>query len=113
MKKHIKRLLLTATILLALIGVTGLTAYAAGYIQWGGTQDYGLTLQHLDVTQDGIVKLKETRDGLIIERNQLQDDLRGAGQSNEQLENIIRNKDNEIDSLEQEIVALEKRVADG
>ncbi len=48
MKKTIKRIALTITILLALIGAAGTVALASGYITWGGSEDYSETLATLE-----------------------------------------------------------------
>ena len=99
MKKTIKRIALTITILLALFGATTGIALASGYITWNGTQDYQETLINLNLISERGRELKSERDEL--------------GNSNEQLQNVIKDKDNKIDSLEQDIEALEKRINDG
>lgn len=113
MKKITKRLLVTFTILFALFGAGVSVAWAAGYINWGGTQNYELALVHMDNTQAGINDLKRVRDNLIVERDELQSKLNVTGQENEQLNNQIKDLENTIDSLEQDIVALEKRIEGG
>ena len=96
MKKAIKRIALTITILLALIGATGTVALASGDIQWSGSQDFQQTLVNLN---------------LISERGQeLQSDNENIGRELEQAGNRLKDKDNQINALEQEIEALEKRV---
>ena len=99
MKKAIKRIALTITILLALIGATGTVALASGDIQWSGSQDFQQTLVNLN---------------LISERGQeLQSDNENINRELEQTNNRLLDKDNQINALEQEIEALEKRVDDG
>ena len=96
MKKTIKRIALTLTILLALFGATTGIALAANYITWNGTQDFQQTLDNLN---------------LISERGQeLQSDNENITRELEQTQNRLLDKDNQINALEQEIEALEKRV---
>src|SRR5699024_10485966 len=96
MKKTIKRIALTITILLALIGATGTIALASGYITWNGTQDFQQTLANLN---------------LISERGrELTADNENINRELEQTRNQLLDKDNQINALEQEIEALEKRV---
>ena len=96
MKKAIKRITLTITILLALIGATGTVALASGYIQWSGSSDFQQTLANLN---------------LISERGrELTADNENINRELEQTRNQLLDKDNKINALEQEIEALEKRV---
>lgn len=96
MKKTIKRIALTITILLALIGATGTVAFASGYITWNGTQDFQQTLINLN---------------LISERGrELKSDNENINRELEQTRNQLLDKDNKINALEQQIEALEKRV---
>ena len=95
MKKTIKRITLTITILLALIGATGTVALASGYIQWSGSSDFQQTLINLN---------------LISERGrELKSDNENINRELEQTRNQLLDKDNQINALEQEIEALEKR----
>jgi len=96
MKKTIKRIALTITILLALIGATGTVALASGYITWGGSQDFQQTLENLDLISDHGRELKSDNENIARELEQ-------AG-------NRLKDKDNQINALEQEIEALEKRI---
>ena len=96
MKKLIKRIALTITILFALIGATGTVALASGYIQWSGSSDFQQTLANLN---------------LISERGrELKSDNENINRELEQTRNQLLDKDNQINALEQEIEALEKRV---
>ena len=96
MKKTIKRIALTITILFALIGATGTVALASGYIQWSGSSDFQQTLANLN---------------LISERGrELKSDNENINRELEQTRNQLLDKDNRINALEQEIEALEKRV---
>ena len=95
MKKTIKRIALTITILFALIGATGTVALASGYIQWAGSSDFQQTLANLN---------------LIRERGrELTADNENINRELEQTRNQLLDKDNQINALEQEIEALEKR----
>lgn len=96
MKKTIKRIALTITILLALIGATGTVALASGYITWNGTQDFQQTLANLNLISDRGRELKVNNENINREL--------------EQTRNQLLDKDNRINALEQEIEALEKRV---
>ena len=94
MKKTIKRIALTITILLALIGATGTVALAANFITWNGTQDFQQTLANLN---------------LISERGrELTADNENINRELEQMNNKLLDKDNQINALEQEIEALKK-----
>lgn len=108
-----KKFMTTLIVLFALLGFSGTVAYAAGYITWGGTNDYHMTLEHMDNIEIGINDLKQARSTLISERDNLVNELNNSNQSNEQLSNHIIDLGNQIDSLEQDIVALEKRISDG
>ena len=96
MKKTIKRTVLAFTILFALIGATVTVAFASGYITWGGTPDFEQTLINLDLISERGRELKANNEGINREL--------------EQTRNQLLDKDNKINSLEQEIEALEKRV---
>ena len=94
MKKTIKRIALTITILLALIGATGTVALASGYIQWSGSSDFQQTLANLN---------------LISERGrELTADNENINRELEQTRNQLLDKDNQINALEQETDALKK-----
>ena len=96
MKKTIKRIALTITILLALIGATGTVALASGYITWNGTQDFQQTLANLNLISERGRELKANNENINREL--------------EQTRNQLLDKDNRINALEQEIEALEKRL---
>ena len=96
MKKTIKRIALTITILLALIGATGTVALASGYIQWSGSSDFQQTLANLNLISERGRELKASNENINREL--------------EQTRNQLLDKDNQINALEQEIEALEKRV---
>ena len=99
MKKVLKRIALTLTILFALFGATTGIAFANGYIQWSGSSDFQQTLDNLN---------------LISERGrELATDNENINRELEQARNQLLDKDNRINALEQEIEALEKRVDDG
>src|SRR5699024_8593913 len=86
MKKTIKRIALTITILLALIGATGTIAFAANYITWNGSQDFQQTLANLN---------------LISERGrELTADNENINRELEQTRNQLLDKDNQINALE-------------
>src|SRR5690625_1000862 len=95
MKQPIKLIALTITILLALFGATTGIALASGYIQWGGSQDFQQTLINLNLISERGRELKANNEGINREL--------------EQVRNQLLDKDNKINSLEQEIEALEKR----
>src|SRR5699024_4831080 len=96
MKKTIKRIALTITILLALIGATGTVALAANYITWNGTQDFQQTLVKLNLISERGRELKVNNGNINREL--------------EQRRNQLLDKDNKINAPETEIEALEKRV---
>ena len=96
MKKIIKRLLLTLTILLALFGATTGIALAANYITWNGSNDFQQTLINLNLISERGRELKTNNENINREL--------------EQTRNQLLDKDNQINALEQEIEALEKRV---
>lgn len=96
MKKHLKRLAVTVTVLFALLGATGTVALASGYITWGGSQDFQQTLDNLNLISERGRELKSSNENINREL--------------EQTRNQLLDKDNQIVSLEQKIEALEKRV---
>src|SRR5690625_5873087 len=96
MKKTIKRTVLAITILFALIGGTVTVACSSGYITRGGTPDFEQTIVNLDLISKRGRELKANNEGINREL--------------EQMRNQLLDKDNKINSLEQEIEALEKRV---
>ena len=99
MKKTMKRVAVTGTVLLALFGAGTGIAFASGYITWGGTQDFEQTLINLN---------------LISERGQeMKSNNENINRDLEQKNNQLLDKDNQIDSLNQQIEALEKRIESG
>lgn len=96
MKKHLKRLAVTVTVLFALFGATTGIALASGYIQWGGTADFEQTLINLNLISERGRELKSNNENINREL--------------EQATNRLKDKDNQINALEQEIEALEKRI---
>ena len=78
MKKSIKRIITALVVLFALIGAGGVTAFAANYIQWGGTSAY----QNILVTLE---QIKTKGQGLKTERDE-------SKRSNEQLVNQLKTK---------------------
>ena len=96
MKKTMKRIAVTGTVLLALFGAGTGIALASGYITWGGTQDFEQTLINLNLIGERGQELKTANENI--------------GRELEQKHNELLDKDNQIDSLEQEIEALEKRI---
>ena len=96
MKKTIKRIALTLTVLLALFGAGTGVALASGYITWGGSNDFQQTLINLNLISERGRELKSNNENINREL--------------EQTKNKVLDKENEIDSLNQQIEALEKRV---
>lgn len=96
MKKRFS--ILTVSVIVFLTLATGALAGAA-YINWNGTNDYHTTLENLNLIDQRGQELKTERDNL--------------GSSNEQLQNVIRDKENIIRDKENEIEALEKRISNG
>ena len=99
MKKTMKRIAVTGTVLLALFGAGTGIAFASGYITWGGTQDFEQTLINLNLISEHGRELKAGNENINREL--------------EQKHNELLDKDNQIDSLNQQIEALEKRVEGG
>lgn len=98
MKKHIKNILLTLIVLFTLLGIGGTVAFASGYIQWGGSDDYHEVLNNLKLIKDS--------------GNKLKGDLNNANHSNEELKVIIQQKEVIIQQKEHEISNLEKEIDD-
>ena len=120
MKKTMKRLAITTMALFALLGAGGTIAYASGYISWAGTADYQQTLVNLGLIADRGDQLQTDKQNLITEKNnlvteyeQLVAESQNTNRENEQLLNVIKDKENQSDILEQQIEALDKRIADG
>ena len=99
MKKTIKRIGITLLAGFALLGAGTTVAFASGYIQWGGSQDFQQTLINLNLISERGRELKANNENTNREL--------------EQTRNQLLDKDNQINALEQEIEALEKRVEGG
>lgn len=103
MKKLIKRTTITLVAVFALISFGGTALAASGYINWNGTDAYQNILVTLESISNRGKELKSERDT--------------ANQSNEQLinqikdkENVIKDKENAIKAKEQEIIAKQKEI---
>lgn len=95
MKKLIKRIAIATVVLLALIGTSGIVAFASGYITWGGTEDYEATkvdLEELDTKRGQIVTNLNDARKLINSQNDLIDSQKET----------ISKKENKITELEKD-----------
>ena len=99
MKNFVKKGLITLGTVFALLGVGGTVAFASGYITWNGTQDFQQTIANLNLISERGRKLKESNESI--------------NRDLEQTRNQLLDKDNKIDSLEQNIEALEKKINGG
>lgn len=119
MKKLIKRTTVTVIVLFAVLGLGAAYALAAGYIQWGGTDDYHTTLDNLNLIEQAGNRLKTERNTLRGQKQTLETeketlirDVERVGRDNEQMNNRILDLENQIDSLNQTIVAKDKEIKD-
>ena len=90
--KILKKVIYTAATVFALLGIGGVTAFAAGYIQWGGTADYNKTISNLEAIQDKGRALKD----VIKDKNKA---IADKERQVEEKENIIAEKEKEIENL--------------
>lgn len=118
MKKKI-----TVTIVAVIAGLTifvGGVYAGATYIQWAGTPNYEQALEHINQYSERGQEIIGERDQAQVSLEETIIDRDSAQRENEQLnnaigdlENTILDKDNHIDSLNQDIKALEERVEGG
>lgn len=120
MKKFMKRMTVTLTVLFAVLGLGTTIAFAGNYIQWNGTQDFIEALENLTQIERAGSDLKVDLDmaegesrALRVEMEKLQEERNTLNGWNQELKNKVKDKDNKIDSLEQDIEALEKRIDSG
>lgn len=120
MKKNIKQLIATVTVGLALVGAGGLTAFAAGYVTWGGTEDFESLMSNLQTIGGKATGLKDQNEKQANEIAGLKADnknkdnqlLEKDGQISDK-DNQISDKNNQIKALEQDIEDLQERVDGG
>ncbi|HJA90099.1 MAG TPA: hypothetical protein H9948_04835 [Candidatus Jeotgalibaca merdavium] len=91
--KLIKRI---TVILMAMIIMATGVAFASGYITWNGSNNYNQTIINLDAINTRGQELKSERDL--------------ANASNEQLQNIIRDKENVIRDKDNQIIAKQNEI---
>jgi uncharacterized protein YecE (DUF72 family) len=103
MKKIGKQIVKMVVILLAILGLGTTVLATGGYIQWSGTEDFNEAMENLNLIEQRGVELKNERDMANATNEQLQNIIRDK-------ENIIRDKDNLITAKEQEILAKEQEI---
>lgn len=96
MKKVIKKTIITFVAVFALIGFGGTALAASGYINWNGTSAYQNILITLESIKNRGQELKSERDA--------------SNQSNEQLINQLKDKENVIKDKENQLAAKQKEI---
>ena len=94
MKKHLKRLAVTVTVIFAFLGAGFTVAFASGYVNWGGTEAYRELLVNLDLFRSEGIVIINHRDAVIAERNE-----------------TIKEKENKITELEKSVTTGENELA--
>ena len=94
MKKSRKQLLKVVAIAFMIIGISTTALAAGGYITWNGSPDFHEAMENLNLIGERGNILKGERDM--------------ANATNEQLQNVIKDKDNLINAKDQEIAAKEQ-----
>lgn len=84
-----------------IIMATGV-AFASGYITWNGSNNYNQTIINLDAINTRGQELKSERDLANASNEQLQNIIRDK-------ENVIRDKDNQITAKQNEIEQLKNQ----
>ena len=97
--KLIKRI---TVILMAMIIMATGVAFASGYITWNGSNNYNQTIINLDAINTRGQELKSERDLANASNEQLQNIIRDK-------ENVIREKDNQITAKQNEIEQLKNQ----
>lgn len=97
--KLIKRI---TVILMAMIIMATGVAFASGYITWNGSNNYNQTIINLDAINTRGQELKSERDLANASNEQLQNIIRDK-------ENVIRDKDNQITAKQNEIEQLKNQ----
>lgn len=107
MKKNIKKLIVTITVMLALIGATGLTAFAAGYITWPGSDDYIESIENIDEVKVISLGLKDDNKAKEKEINELNKEIK-------ELEKIIEKSpdSDQMKQAEEDMKDIKKRTED-
>lgn len=103
MKKSIKRVLAGAVAGFALIGAGSVTAYAAGYITWGGTEYYQSAVE--DITGIG-----NKAHSLKAERDSAKNEVKGKDEEIKNKQKEIENKQKEVDEKNKEIERKQKEL---
>lgn len=89
-------------ILMAMIIMATGVAFASGYITWNGSNNYNQTIINLDAINTRGQELKSERDLANASNEQLQNIIRDK-------ENVIRHKDNQITAKQNEIDQLKNQ----
>lgn len=107
MKKNIKRFITSIVVVLALIGATGLTAFAAGYITWPGIDDYIESVDNLDEVKVIALGLKD--DNKLKEK-----EIKELNKEIEELEKVIEKSPDskQMKQAEEDMKDIKKRTED-
>ena len=103
MKKSRKKLLKVVAIAFMIIGISTTALAAGGYITWNGSTDFHEAMENLNRIGERGNTLKSERDMANATNEQLQNVIKDK-------ENVIKDKDNLINSKDQEISALEQEI---
>lgn len=101
MKKHLKRLAVTVTVLFAFLGAGFTVAFASGYVNWGGTDDYRQLIVNLDLFRTEGIEVIKDRDAVIEEKDK----------AIVEKDKAIEDKDGKITELEESITTGENELA--
>lgn len=103
MKKSRKKLLKVVAIAFMIIGISTTALAAGGYITWNGSSDFHEAMENLNLIGERGNILKGERDMANATNEQLQNVIKDK-------ENVIKDKDNVISSKDQEIASLEQEI---
>lgn len=106
MIKTIKRI--TVTIMALMLLATGV-AFGAGYITWGGTSNYNQAMNNMDAIKQRAQEMKSDIDLANASNEQLQNIIRDKENVIRDKENVIRDKDNQITDKQNEINQLKEQ----
>ena len=103
MKKSRKKLLKVVAIVFMVIGISTTALAAGGFITWSGSPDFHEAMENLNLIGERGNILKGERDMANATNEQLQNVIRDK-------ENLIKDKDNLINAKDQEIAEKEQEI---
>ena len=103
MKKHLKRLAVTVTVIFAFLGAGFTVAFASGYVNWGGTEAYRELLVNLDLFRSEGIVIINNRDAVIAERNET---IKEKENKITELEKSVTTGENELSIIKTDVAAI-------